>query len=90
VVATSVPRGRNDISGILRSGPSLSALLRRIGSPGYAADEQWGVQCLAMVCARADVYVKSCLSRETIEEAHLRHCEDVSALVAKLVEGYRR
>jgi hypothetical protein len=61
--------------------------MRKIRRPGFAADEQWGVQCIAMVVEKADVYVHSCLSEKVIEgQAHLRHCAAVSETVRSLVD----
>jgi nickel-dependent lactate racemase len=71
----------------LLTSPDLSgpqALLERIHAPGFARYDQWGVQCQAMVQAKADVWLHSSLSRQTTEGAHLNYCEDVSATVEEL------
>lgn len=81
--------GNDDFSRLLAGGPSFAALMEKICRPGFAADEQWGVQCIAMVVEKADVYVHSSLSREVIEgQAHLRYCEDVSGTLRSLIDDF--
>ena len=83
--------GNDDFLAVLRSGPSYPALMEKIGAPGFAADEQWGVQCIGMVWERAEIHLYSAMSREVVEdEAHLHYCADVSATVAALAEEFRR
>lgn len=82
--------GNDDFAGILFSGPSFEALMEKIGAPGFAADEQWGVQCMGLVAARADIWVKSSMSRDLTERAHMRYCGDVGETVAALAEDLRR
>jgi nickel-dependent lactate racemase len=83
--------GNDDFLAVLRSGPSYPALMEKIGAPGFAADEQWGVQCIGMVWEKAEIYFHSAISREVVEdEAHLHYCADVSATVAALAEEFRR
>jgi nickel-dependent lactate racemase len=79
--------GNDDFSRLLRSERSFAALMENIRRPGFAADEQWGVQCIAMVAGKADIYVRSRLSKKVIEgQAHLRHCDDVGKTVKSLVD----
>ncbi|OGO51360.1 MAG: hypothetical protein A2148_10545 [Chloroflexi bacterium RBG_16_68_14] len=71
----------------LLTSPDLSgpqALLERIHSPGFARYDQWGVQCQAMVQAKADCWLYSSMPRETTEAAHLHYCEDMSETVQEL------
>ena len=69
---------------LITSEASPKALLERINSPGFARYDQWGVQCQAIVQAKADCWLHSSMSRETTEAAHLRYCEDVSTTVEAL------
>jgi len=82
--------GNDDFTNILFSGPSFEALMEKISAPGFAADEQWGVQCMGLVAAKADIWVKSLMSRDLTERAHMRYCEDVGETVATLAEDFRR
>ena len=82
--------GNDDFAGILFSGPSFGALMEKIGAPGFAADEQWGVQCMGLVAEKADIWVKSSMSRELTERAHMRYCVDVGETVSALVDDFRR
>ncbi|MDI6857913.1 MAG: nickel-dependent lactate racemase [Dehalococcoidia bacterium] len=80
--------GNDDFSRLLTSERSFPALMEKIRRPGFAADEQWGVQCIAMVAEKADIYVHSCLPRDVIEgQAHLRHSEDVTETVRSLLRA---
>src|SRR3990172_842136 len=76
--------GLAEYTELLTSEASPQALLERIHSPGFARYDQWGVQCQAMVQAKADAWLHSSMSRGTTEAAHLHYCEDVSATVAEL------
>ncbi len=76
--------GLAEYTELLTSEASPQALLERIHSPGFARYDQWGVQCQAMVQAKADVWLHSSMSRETTEAAHLHYCEDVSTTVQEL------
>ncbi|MCH8994552.1 MAG: nickel-dependent lactate racemase [Chloroflexi bacterium] len=76
--------GLSEYTELLTSEASPQALLERIHSPGFARFDQWGVQCQAMVQAKADVWLYSSMSRETTEAAHLHYCEDVSTTVEEL------
>jgi nickel-dependent lactate racemase len=82
--------GNDDFSRILFSGPSFGALMERIGAPGFAADEQWGVQCMGLVAAKADSWVKSSMARDLTERAHMRYCEDIGETVAALAADFER
>lgn len=81
--------GLAEYTELLTSEASPQALLDRIRSPGFARYDQWGVQCQAMVQAKAEVWLHSSLSRETTEAAHLRYCADVSATVRELRRRHR-
>jgi nickel-dependent lactate racemase len=76
--------GLAEYTELLTSEASPRALLERICSPGFARYDQWGVQCQAMVQAKADVWLYSSMSWGTTEAAHLNYCEDVSATVEEL------
>jgi len=81
--------GRGEYVELLHSEGSPKALLDKIHSPGFAVYDQWGVQCLAMVQQRADVYLCSSMSRETTESAHLYYCPDVGETVERLRQRHR-
>jgi nickel-dependent lactate racemase len=76
--------GLAEYTELLTSEASPRALLERICSPGFARYDQWGVQCQAMVQAKADVWLHSAMPRATVEAAHLRPCQDIAATVAEL------
>jgi nickel-dependent lactate racemase len=82
--------GNDDFANILFSEASFEALMAKIGASGFAADEQWGVQCMGMVASKAEVWVKSCMSRELTEKAHMRYCADVGETVSTLAAEFRR
>ena len=81
--------GLSEYTELLTSEASPQALLERINSPGFARYDQWGVQCQAMVQARADVWLHSSMSRETTEAAHLGYVEDIAATVDFLRRRHR-
>jgi nickel-dependent lactate racemase len=76
--------GLAEYTELLTSEASPKALLERIHSPGFARYDQWGVQCQAMVQAKAECWLHSAMPRETVESAHLNYCEDVSQTVESL------
>ena len=80
--------GLAEYTELLTSEASPRALLERIHSPGFARYDQWGVQCQAMVQAKADVWLHSSMSRQMTEAAHIHYCEDVSATVQELRERH--
>ena len=80
--------GLAEYTELMTSEASPRALLQRICSPGFARYDQWGVQCQAIVQAKADCWLHSSMSRETTEAAHLRYCADISATVAELRKQY--
>jgi len=82
--------GNDDFASILFSGPSFEALMEKISAPGFAADEQWGVQCMGLVAGKADIWVKSSMSRKLTERAHMRYCADVGETVSTLADDFRR
>jgi nickel-dependent lactate racemase len=81
--------GLAEYTELLTSEASPQALLERIQSPGFARYDQWGVQCQAMVQARADVWLHSSMSRETTEAAHLGYVEDIASTVDFLRRRHR-
>ena len=81
--------GLDEYTELLTSEASPAALLERIHSPGFARYDQWGVQVQAMAQAKADCWLYSAMSRETVESAHLHYCDDVSLTVARLVDEQR-
>jgi nickel-dependent lactate racemase len=82
--------GLADFEELLASRPSPHALLEMICAPGFSEYDQWGVQCLAMTQARADVYLYSSMSRQQTETAHVHYCEDVGDTVERLRGEFRR
>jgi nickel-dependent lactate racemase len=76
--------GLDEYTELLTSEASPKALLERIHSPGFARYDQWGVQLQAMVQAKADVWLRSTMSRATTESAHLKYCDDVGETVKEL------
>jgi nickel-dependent lactate racemase len=76
--------GLGEYTELLTSEASPKALLERIHSPGFARYDQWGVQCQAMVQAKAECWLHSSMSRETTESAHLHYSEDVSTTIEAL------
>jgi nickel-dependent lactate racemase len=92
VVATECADGlgHSDFEEVLAGRPSPQELLEMISAPGYSRYDQWGVQCLAMVQTRAEVYLYSSLSRKQTKTAHLHYCEDVAATVEGLRQDFRR
>ena len=82
--------GHSDFEELLASRPSPHDLLEMIRAAGFSQYDQWGVQCLAMAQARADVHLYSSLSRQQTETAHLYHCEDIGDTVERLREEFRR
>ena len=81
--------GLSEYTELITSEASPKALLDRICAPGFARYDQWGVQVQAMVQAKADCWLYSAMSRETVESAHLRYCDDIASTVAQLVEAQR-
>lgn len=81
--------GLSEYTELLTSEGSPKALLDRIHSPGFARYDQWGVQCQAMVQAKAEAWLYSTMSRETTESAHLGYSDDVSNTVAELSARHR-
>jgi lactate racemase len=71
---------------LLAEAGSLDDLLARIRAPGFAMDDQWQAQILALIAKKADVYVHSDgLTEQQILDARLRPCADIEALLAELV-----
>ncbi len=76
--------GLGEYTELLTSEASPKALLERIHSPGFARYDQWGVQCQAMVQAKAECWLHSSMSRQTTESAHLNYSADVSSTIEML------
>jgi nickel-dependent lactate racemase len=76
--------GLPDYTDLLRSEPSPDRLLRSIMSSDAPRYDQWQVQIQAMVQAKADVWLHSSLSREDVESAHVRFCDDVASTIDEL------
>jgi nickel-dependent lactate racemase len=81
--------GLSEYAELVTSEASPRALLERIHTPGFARYDQWGVQCQAMVQARADCWLYSAMDRDTTESAHLRYCEDIPRTVDDLRARHR-
>lgn len=79
--------GGSEYVDLLTSGESPAALLAEIAAGDEARLDQWQVQCQAEVQEKARVYLRSKLSRQDTEAAHLDYCSDVSALVNELVKA---
>ncbi len=74
---------------LLREAASLDGLLSRIRTPGFAMDDQWEAQILALIVKRADVYVRADgLAPEQITMAGLLPCTSVDATVRTLLGKY--
>ena len=68
---------------VLASAPTPAALLEMIGSPGYAAPDQWQVQIQAQILTKARVQIKTAgLKPEEVRAAHFTPVDDVSEAVA--------
>jgi nickel-dependent lactate racemase len=71
---------------LLREAKTVDDLLARIRSPGFAVDDQWQAQILALILKRADVYVHAGgLAPEQIALAKLRPCPSIDEQVAQLM-----
>jgi nickel-dependent lactate racemase len=81
--------GREDYVELLTSEASLGALMNKLSAPGFAQYDQWGVQCLALVQRKADLYMYSSVAAETVRSGHLIPCDDVSATVQALSDSHR-
>jgi nickel-dependent lactate racemase len=68
---------------LLRSANSSEEILAMLATPGFIRPEQWQAQIQALVQRKARVLVYSSLSKETIRNAHLEPCEDITATIAK-------
>jgi nickel-dependent lactate racemase len=76
---------------LLREAAGVDGLLSRIRTPGFAMDDQWEAQILALIVQRADVYVRADgLTPQQIAQARLRPCTSVDAQVDRLLEKYGR
>jgi nickel-dependent lactate racemase len=81
--------GREDYVELLTSEASMAALMHKLSTPGFAQYDQWGVQCLALVQRRADLYLHSSMPGETVRSGHVIPCDDVSATVRELAQRHR-
>ncbi len=81
--------GGAEYARFLTEGDSPAALLQTICSASEARHDQWQIQCQAIVQAKADVYLRSRLSRTDTEAAHLRYVGDISQTVNALVREAR-
>jgi nickel-dependent lactate racemase len=74
---------------LLRQARSPEELLRTVRAPGFAREDMWEAQLLALVCQKARVYVYSDgLTDEQIRSAHLEPCRSIEATVAELRREY--
>ncbi len=80
--------GAAEYTHLLRSEGSPHELLERI-EEGETMFDQWQVQVQAMVQARCDVWLHSSLSRQTVEEAHLRFAPDIDGTLADIIAAKR-
>ncbi|MHC4157047.1 MAG: nickel-dependent lactate racemase [Planctomycetota bacterium] len=75
---------------LLSSGGRPEELLATVRSPGFAKQDMWQGQILALVCRRADVYFYSRnLTDEQVRNAFLIPCHDLDETAAMLVDKYR-
>jgi len=81
--------GGEDFVELLTSETSPAALLEKLSAPGFARYDQWGVQCLATVQRKADLYLYSSMPAETARAAHVIPCEDISTTVRELASRHR-
>lgn len=71
---------------LLAQAPSPEELLRTVRAPGYAREDMWEAQLLALVRLKGRVYVYSeGLSDEQIRSAHLEPCRSIEATVDELM-----
>lgn len=78
-------------SRLLREARDLDELLVRIRTSDRLVDDQWEAQILALVAAKADVYVYADgLTRDEIAMAKLRPCASVEGLLHDLVRKHGR
>lgn len=74
---------------LLREAKDVDELLARIRAPGFAMDDQWQAQIMALIVKKADVYVHADgLTREQIETAKLKPCPSIDGQVAQLLRKY--
>jgi nickel-dependent lactate racemase len=74
---------------LLREAKDVDELLARIRTPGFAMDDQWQAQILALIVKKADVYVHADgLTPRQIETAKLRPCPSIDEQVALLLRRY--
>jgi nickel-dependent lactate racemase len=74
---------------LLRGARSPEELLQTIRAPGYAREDMWEAQLLALVRLKGRVYVHSDgLSDEQVRSAHLEPCRSIEATVDDLLREY--
>lgn len=74
---------------LLREAASLKSLLEMLRAPGFQRQDMWQAHIQALICQQADVHFYSHnLTDAQIEEALLRPCRDIGALVAELLRKY--
>ncbi|MHC4060416.1 MAG: nickel-dependent lactate racemase [Planctomycetota bacterium] len=74
---------------LLSSAASPEELLETVRSPGFAKQDMWQAQILALVRHRADVYFYSRnLTDEQVRNAFLIPCHDIDETVTMLVDKY--
>lgn len=81
-----VPAG-SPLDQLLRSAPSIEAVLALLNSPGFVRPEQWQAQIQALVQRKAKVLVYSSLADEVVRAAHLTPCHDIGATVNELIRA---
>ncbi len=81
--------GGADYVALLKEGASPAALLDQIRAAERPRHDQWQVQIQAMVQARAEVWLRSQMSRAETGAAHLLYAEDASVAVQGLVARAR-
>jgi nickel-dependent lactate racemase len=66
---------------------SPNAFLSKVNQPGFQVQDQWQVQIQAQIQQRAEIYVYSeGLTDQQIRDAWLKPCDDIPALVARLIK----
>lgn len=76
---------------LLQEADSPQAILERVYQPGFSKQDQWQAQVLAMILAKANVYVHSDhLSEAQLRQAFLSPADSIEDTLAALVSRYGR
>ena len=75
--------GDSPMDHFLREASSPEEILTMLTTPGFERPEQWQAQIQALVQRRAEVLVHSSLDADTLCNAHLKPCTNISATLAE-------